>query len=246
MLGRDIGIFTEQGGTILFLLSKKVLWSWIPSSIGPKHLIARTAETERTSLPAPDQYAPPRRPPPEIFRSGAWYNIRPGAREFKTNQENAARRINRKTNSFSPIKPIPIPGARRSARNPSASLISAPVIPMATVLCISSMPILCIAATWFQPPSSLCGTMDRREHEQLDHRARQSGGTNTTAKRSLYWPFGYRLEVTGIADDLKKFGDYLGAVLKYVDGEIRAGKTKEQILKATMIPGAEEWKRRWH
>lgn len=49
-------------------------------------------------------------------------------------------------------------------------------------------------------------------------------------------------EVTGTADDLKKFQGYLGNVLKFVEGEIKAGKTKEEILKATLIPGGEEWK----
>jgi glyoxylase-like metal-dependent hydrolase (beta-lactamase superfamily II) len=49
-------------------------------------------------------------------------------------------------------------------------------------------------------------------------------------------------EVTGKADDLKAFGDYLGNVLKFVDGEIKAGKTKEEILKAKAIPGADQWK----
>lgn len=49
-------------------------------------------------------------------------------------------------------------------------------------------------------------------------------------------------EVTGKADDLNKFRDYLGNVLKFVESEIKAGKTKEEILKATLIPGGEEWK----
>ena len=49
-------------------------------------------------------------------------------------------------------------------------------------------------------------------------------------------------DITGTADDLKKFRDYIGSVLKYVDGEIKAGKTIAEILKATSIPGAEEWK----
>jgi cyclase len=49
-------------------------------------------------------------------------------------------------------------------------------------------------------------------------------------------------EVTGKTDDLNKFRDYLGNVLKFVEGEIKAGKTKEEILKATIIPGGEEWK----
>lgn len=51
---------------------------------------------------------------------------------------------------------------------------------------------------------------------------------------------GYK--VSGTADDLKAFRDYLGNVLKFVDGEIKAGKTKDDILKATIIPGGEDWK----
>ncbi|MGB4844719.1 MAG: MBL fold metallo-hydrolase [Ferruginibacter sp.] len=44
------------------------------------------------------------------------------------------------------------------------------------------------------------------------------------------------------ADDVKAFGDYLGNVLKFTETEIKAGKTKEEILKATEIPGSPEWK----
>ncbi len=44
------------------------------------------------------------------------------------------------------------------------------------------------------------------------------------------------------ADDLKAFGDYLGNVLKFTEAEIKAGKTKEEIIKATEIPGSPEWK----
>jgi glyoxylase-like metal-dependent hydrolase (beta-lactamase superfamily II) len=51
---------------------------------------------------------------------------------------------------------------------------------------------------------------------------------------------GYK--VTGTSDELNKFRDYLGNVLKFVEGEIKAGKTKEEVLKATIIPGGEEWK----
>jgi len=43
-------------------------------------------------------------------------------------------------------------------------------------------------------------------------------------------------------DDLKLFGDYLGNLLKFTEGEIRAGKSKEEILKAKEIPGSPEWK----
>ena len=49
-------------------------------------------------------------------------------------------------------------------------------------------------------------------------------------------------KVTGTADDLSKFRDYLGNVLKFTEAKIKAGKTKEEFLKATIIPGGEEWK----
>ena len=49
-------------------------------------------------------------------------------------------------------------------------------------------------------------------------------------------------EVKGTADDIKAFRDYIGNVLKFVEGEIKAGKTKEEVLKATIIPGGEDWK----
>ena len=48
--------------------------------------------------------------------------------------------------------------------------------------------------------------------------------------------------IVGKTDDLKKFSDYLGALLIFTEGEIKAGKTKEGFLKNTTIPGAGEWK----
>lgn len=47
--------------------------------------------------------------------------------------------------------------------------------------------------------------------------------------------------IRGTQDDLKAFRDYLEQVLKFVEKEIRAGKTKEEILKASIIPGGEQW-----
>jgi len=44
------------------------------------------------------------------------------------------------------------------------------------------------------------------------------------------------------ADDLKLFSDYLGNVLQFVEGEIKAGKTKEEIVKNNSIPNMGEWK----
>jgi glyoxylase-like metal-dependent hydrolase (beta-lactamase superfamily II) len=68
--------------------------------------------------------------------------------------------------------------------------------------------------------------------------------TSTFSKKTQYIcghaAEGYDIQLK--ADDLKAFGDYLGNVLKFTDAEIKAGKTKEEILKATEIPGSPEWK----
>ncbi len=42
-------------------------------------------------------------------------------------------------------------------------------------------------------------------------------------------------------DDIAAFSDYLGKVLTFVDAELKSGKSDEEILKATEIPGAPEW-----
>jgi glyoxylase-like metal-dependent hydrolase (beta-lactamase superfamily II) len=49
-------------------------------------------------------------------------------------------------------------------------------------------------------------------------------------------------EVTGNAEDIKAFRNYLEKTLTFVESEIKAGKTKDEIIKITAIPGAEEWK----
>jgi len=49
-------------------------------------------------------------------------------------------------------------------------------------------------------------------------------------------------DVKGQKDMLLAFHDYLGNVIKFVGDEMKAGKTKEEILKATEIPGSPEWK----
>lgn len=50
---------------------------------------------------------------------------------------------------------------------------------------------------------------------------------------------GYK--VTGNTDVVASFRDYLGNVLQFVDSEIKSGKSKEEILKATEIPGSSQW-----
>ncbi|MBO3699869.1 MBL fold metallo-hydrolase [Roseivirga sp. E12] len=50
--------------------------------------------------------------------------------------------------------------------------------------------------------------------------------------------------ITGTREDLKAFQNYLGKVMEFVKKGQVAGKTKEELANATEIPGAPEWKGR--
>lgn len=63
-------------------------------------------------------------------------------------------------------------------------------------------------------------------------------------KDTLYI-FGHSLnpgEETGTHEDLKKFQTYLGQVLQFAEAEIKSGVSKEAFIKNTEIPGNTEWK----
>ncbi len=49
-------------------------------------------------------------------------------------------------------------------------------------------------------------------------------------------------KVTGNKDDLKAMQNYLAKLLQFVEGEIKSGKSKEEIVKAKSISGVDEWK----
>jgi cyclase len=48
-------------------------------------------------------------------------------------------------------------------------------------------------------------------------------------------------KVTGTMADLKAMQNYLENLVTFVSGEIKAGKSKDEVLKATSIPGVTEW-----
>lgn len=49
-------------------------------------------------------------------------------------------------------------------------------------------------------------------------------------------------EIVGSIDDVKAFQNYLEKLLAFVGQEIKSGKSKEEIMLAKSIPGALEWK----
>ena len=56
--------------------------------------------------------------------------------------------------------------------------------------------------------------------------------------------FGHSLtpgEETGSSENIKKFQDYLGKVLQFAEAEIKRGVAKEEFIKNTAIPGVAEW-----
>ena len=48
-------------------------------------------------------------------------------------------------------------------------------------------------------------------------------------------------KITGNKTDIKAMQDYLKNLLDFVNSQIKAGKTKDEIMKATSIPGVTEW-----
>lgn len=71
--------------------------------------------------------------------------------------------------------------------------------------------------------------------------------SNHFSKDTLYI-FGHAASpeiVTGSVEDLIATKDYLNALLHFVSKEIKNGKTKEQIAAATEIPGFAHYKERW-
>ena len=65
----------------------------------------------------------------------------------------------------------------------------------------------------------------------------------STFDNQTLFVFGHAFDpekITGNKDDIRVFQDYLSKLWNFVDAEIKAGKTKEEILKITAIPGVTE------
>jgi glyoxylase-like metal-dependent hydrolase (beta-lactamase superfamily II) len=62
-------------------------------------------------------------------------------------------------------------------------------------------------------------------------------------KETIYI-FGHSLnpgEETGSVENIKKFQDYLSKVLQFTEAEVKKGVSKEEFIKNTAIPGVTEW-----
>lgn len=67
----------------------------------------------------------------------------------------------------------------------------------------------------------------------------------STFDNETLFVFGHAFDpekITGTKEDIKVFQDYLSKLLLYTEKEIKAGKTKEEFLKTTVVPGVTEMK----
>ncbi len=68
--------------------------------------------------------------------------------------------------------------------------------------------------------------------------------TLSTFDNKTMFVFGHAFDpekITGTKDDIRAFKDYLEKLLTFVSSEIKAGKSKDDVLKATAVPGVTEW-----
>ena len=68
--------------------------------------------------------------------------------------------------------------------------------------------------------------------------------TLTTFDNKTIFVFGHAFDpekITGTKEDIRAFKDYLEKLLVFVGQEIKAGKSKEEVMKATSVPGVTEW-----
>ena len=71
------------------------------------------------------------------------------------------------------------------------------------------------------------------------------GKTGNKLDKKTKYIFGHSAEgyeITGNWEDLGKFSEYLHSLLQFTESEIKAGKSKEEFIKTTVLPFETQWK----
>lgn len=244
MLSDDIGIFTEKGGTILFYISKKdivVVDSQFPDSA--QHLIdelKKRSENPFKLLINTHHHGD------HTAGNIAFKDIVPHVLAHAnslTNQKNAAIKNKSEDKQLYPDQTYTDTwsdkigkekitmhyfGAGHTNGDSLVHFEHANIVHMGDLVFNRRHPYVDKSAgadmgNWIKVLDKAIATFDKKTQYVCGH----SGE-------------GY--DIVPTAADLKAFGDYLGNVLKFVEGEVKAGKSKEDILKTKMIPGSDEWK----
>jgi cyclase len=244
MLTDNIGIFTEKGGTIAFLLSKKgitVVDSQFPEQ--SKHLIDELTKKYKNhfKLLINTHHHGDHTAGNISFKGLVWTVM--AHDNSKKNQKAVAKKNNTEDKQFYPTATYTDSWSRKSGKE------------LITLSYHGAGHTDGDSFVHFEHANIVhCGDLVfNRRHPYVDRSAGANmkswmevldKGLNQFDEKTtfIYGHSGNGYEVTGKADDLRAFRDYLGGVLHFVDGEIKSGKTKDEILKAKAIPGADQWK----
>jgi len=243
MLRNDIGIFTEKGGTIAFLLSKKgivVVDAQFPEQ--SQHLIDELKKKSGKPFKLLiNTHHHGDHSSGNISFKGITEHVLAHANS-KINQENSARQNKNEDKQLYPDQIYTDTWCQKTGKENIClyyygaghtngdSLVHfehANIVHMGDLMFNRRHPFVDRGAganmkSWMQVLDKALAKFDNNTLYVFGHSAT-----------------GY--EVTGKADDLRAFRDYLGNVLKFTDEQIKAGKTKDEILKATSIPGSDQW-----
>jgi cyclase len=246
MLTDDIGIFTEKGGTIAFLLTKKgivVVDAQFPDTAG--HLIEELKKKSKK----PFKY---------LINTHHHGDHTAGNVAFKNLAEHVVAHVNSKANQ------LRVAAEQKTA----ADKFHVPDLTFGEEGWSTKVNKETIKAYYFGAGHTNGDAMIHFEKANIVHMGDlvfnrrhpyvdKTAGANianwivlldkaiTTFNKDTQFVCGHAgagYDVVIKAEDLKSFGDYLGNVLKYTESQIRLGKTKEEILKTTEIPGSPEWK----
>ena len=243
MLRNDIGIFTEKGGTIGFMLSKKgivVVDAEFPEQA--QHLIA---ELKKRSEKPFKLLINTHHHGDHTSGNIAFKDVVPHVlahENSKINQQNVAIKNKTEDKQLYPDKTFTDTWSDKVAKEK-------------------------ISLYYFGAAHTNGDAIIHFEHANIAHMGDlvfnrryafidRSAGANikswiavldkTLAKfdNDTLFIFGHAFDpekVTGNKEDLKAMQNYLSKLLEFVEGEIKAGKSKEEILKAKAIPGVPEW-----
>jgi cyclase len=87
--------------------------------------------------------------------------------------------------------------------------------------------------------------VDRSAGASITHWAEVLNNIVKKFNKDTIYIFGHAAEgydVTGSSADLLAFRDYLQKLMEFATSEKKAGKTREEFVKNTAVPGAPEWK----
>ena len=244
MLRDDLGIFTEQGGTIAFLLSKSgivVVDAQFPDPA--KHLVA---ELQKQSS----------QPFKKLINTHHHGDHTSGNIAFKGLAEHVLAHTNSKFNQENSAK---------AQKKEDQQLYPDQTY---STTWVEKLDRETIALNYYGAGHTNGDSLVHFEHAGIVHMGdlvfnrrhpfvdRAAGASmqswitvlnkalDTYSKKTVFI-FGHAAEgyeVTGTKSDLIAFRDYLGNTLKFVNTQIKAGKNKDEILKTTEIPGSPEWK----